>query len=380
MTALDRQLARSLADWKPGEFPVTTVYLSVDGRQYPRTQDYEVRLDELLRRAHDTAGELDKARQRSVEHDVEAIRSFVVDRFDRGDGGDVRGLAMVSSSGAGLWEEVELSRSVRNQIVVAPYPDLLQLEAVLETYESFCTVLVDSEKARIFLAELGRIEEHRDLFDDVPGRHDQGGWSQARFQRHVDDHRQRHLKHTAEILFRFFKRRSFDHLILGGPEAIVAEFESELHDYLRQRILARINLPVGASGDQVLERSLQAEEELERRRVREAIEEVIAEQAAGRKAVAGLETTLRALGEQRAATLVVSMDLHAAGRECTSCGRLTQRGRKCPTCGSETREVPDVVEAAVAQALRQGCRVETISHADDGAFAKLGGVGALLRF
>ena len=67
MTALDRQLARSLADWKPGEFPVTTVYLSVDGRQYPRTQDYEVRLDELLRRAHDTASELDKGRQRSVE-------------------------------------------------------------------------------------------------------------------------------------------------------------------------------------------------------------------------------------------------------------------------------------------------------------------------
>ena len=74
------------------------------------------------------------------------------------------------------------------------------------------------------------------------------------------------------------------------------------------------------------------------------------------------------------------MDLHAPGRECTSCGRLTQRGRRCPTCRSETREVPDVIEAAVAQALRQGCRVETISEADDGAFAQLGGIGALLRF
>src|SRR5207244_7698212 len=131
---------------------------------------------------------------------------------------------------------------------------------------------------------------------------------------------------------------------------------------------------------QVRERSLKAEEELERRRVREAIDDVIAEQAAGRKAVAGLEKTLGALGEQRAATLVVSMDLHVAGRECTSCGRLTQSARKCPTCRSETREVPDVVEAAVAQALRQGCRVETISEADDGAFSQVGGIGALLRF
>ena len=41
-------------------------------------------------------------------------------------------------------------------------------------------------------------------------------------------------------------------------------------------------------------------------------------------------------------------------------------------------EVPDVVEAAVAHALRQGCRVETFS--EDGALAGLGGIGALLRF
>ena len=40
--------------------------------------------------------------------------------------------------------------------------------------------------------------------------------------------------------------------------------------------------------------------------------------------------------------------------------------------------VPDVVEAAVAHALRQGCRVETFS--EDGALAGLGGIGALLRF
>ena len=379
MTDLDRNLVRKLAEWKPGDFPVTTVYLSVDGRQFPRTQDYEVRLDELLRRAHAVAEKLPKPERRSVERDVEETRSFVVDRFDRGEG-TTRGLALFSSSGAGLWEDINLSRTVRNQVVVGPYPDLLQLEAVLETYESFCTVLVDSEKARIFLAELGRIEEQSDLLDDVPGRHDQGGWSQGRFQRHVDEHRQRHLKHTAEVLFRFFKRRAFDHLIVGGPEEIAAEFEDELHDYLKQRILARINVPIGVPASEVLDRSLQAEEELERRRVRDAIDQILAEQAAGRKAVGGLEPTLAALAESRAATMAVSMDLHAPGRECPSCGRLTERGRRCPTCGSETREVPDVVEAAVAQALRQGCRVETIPDADDGEFASLGGIGALLRF
>ncbi|MFN2543310.1 MAG: Vms1/Ankzf1 family peptidyl-tRNA hydrolase [Actinomycetota bacterium] len=378
MTELDRALIRKLAEWTPGDLPVTSVYLSVDGRLYPRKKDYELRLDELLRKVREEAGAKDvkdKEVARSVEGDAEAARAFVLDRFDRG---TTRGLAMFSCSAAGLWEEIELSRPVRNSATIGPHPDLLQLESVLETYESFCTVLVDSEKARIFLAELGRIEEESDLIDDVPNRHDQGGWSQGRFQRHVDEHRKSHLKHTAEVLFRFWKRRQFDHLILGGPEEIVAEFERELHDYLTQRILARVGLPIGASQDELLARSLEAEEDLERRRVREAIDRILAEEAAGRQAVGGLGATLAALADNRVATLVVRMDLHAPGRECPSCERLAESGKRCKTCGSETREVADVVEAAVAQALRRGARVETVL--EDGGFEALGGLGALLRF
>jgi len=375
VTELTRDLARKLAEWSPGDLPVTSALLSVDGRAYPRKKDYELRLEELLRAVRDQSRSLPKEQRRSVERDAEALRSFVADRFERG---STRGLALFSSSGAGLWEEIELSRPVRNQAVVAPHPDLLQLEAILEAYESFCTVLVDSEKARIFIAELGRIEEERHLLDDVPNRHDQGGWSQARYQRHVDEHRQKHLKHTAEVLFRFFKRRSFDRLILAGSDEIFRELEHELHDYLRKRIVARLNLPVTASPAEVLARSLRVEEDLERDRVRRAVERIVAEAAAGRQAVAGFTATLGALGEHRVDTLVVAMDLRAAGRECPSCGRLAERGRRCPTCGAGTRATPDVVEAAVAQALRQGCRVETVL--EDGAFAELGGVGALLRF
>jgi len=128
----------------------------------------------------------------------------------------------------------------------------------------------------------------------------------------------------------------------------------------------------------VLERSLHAEEELERRRVRDAIDRIVAEQAAGRQAVAGPDATLSALAESRVEVLVVGIELRVAGRECPSCERLAVKGSRCGTCGSNTREVPDVVEAAVAQALRRGARVETI--AEDAAFDSLGGVGALLRF
>jgi peptide subunit release factor 1 (eRF1) len=51
MTNVDHSVVRKLARWDPDGIPITTVYLTVDGRRYPRKSEYEVRLDELLRRA-----------------------------------------------------------------------------------------------------------------------------------------------------------------------------------------------------------------------------------------------------------------------------------------------------------------------------------------
>ncbi len=62
---------------------------------------------------------------------------------------------MFSASGLGLWEEVLLPRPVEDRAVVGSSPYVLPLEAAYETYESFCTVLVDREKARIFLSRMG---------------------------------------------------------------------------------------------------------------------------------------------------------------------------------------------------------------------------------
>ena len=375
MTDLDRALVRKLAEWTPGACPVTSVYVSVDGRTRPRRQDVALAVDGLLKRVRDQAAALDQTARRSVSGDARAMKGHVRDEFERT---THRGLAMFSSSGAGLWEAVPIPRTFRERAIVGPHPDLVQLEALLEVYESFCTALVDSEKARIFLAELGRIEERSDLFDDVPGRHDQGGWSQARYRRHIDEHRQKHLKRVADALFRFFKRRQFDHLILGGPEEVVSELEVELHDYLRRRVRSRIALPVTATVDDVLNRSLALEEELERQREREVVDRVSAEAAAGRAAVAGLGRTLTALSEGRVGTLAVALSFAAPGHECPSCGALREAGGRCPACGERLRGVDDVVEAAVALALRSGATVETIT--EDGALDQIGGVGALLRF
>lgn len=375
MPELDKDFLRKLADWRANGAPVSSLYLDVDGRRYPRKGDYEVRAEELAHGLRSQAAELDRTRRSSVGKDADRMLEFI-SALERG---PARGVVLFSCAEGSLWEEVLVPRSVRDRSVVADQPYVLPLEALVETYQTFCTVIVDREKARIFLARMGRIREETDLFDDVPGQHDQGGWSQARYQRHIEEHVGKHLKRVADVLLAFFKRKNFDHLILAGPEEILPQLEQDLHDYLRQRTVARTTLAMTASATEVLLRSVAIEEAVEAERERRALDRLRAESAAGRHAVMGLDAALSTLNEGRVDTLVVPFGVSRKGLRCSSCGRLALEGDTCSTCGGDMDPVPDVVESAVSSALRQRARVETISVLElDNPGEQ--DVGALLRY
>ena len=126
-----------------------------------------------------------------------------------------------------------------------------------------------------------------------------------------------------------------------------------------------------------MERSLQVEEEVEARREREVLERMNAEAAAGRQAVIGLEPVLAALNDKRIDTLVVPLGLAVEGVRCTQCGWLGTSGTVCMACGGVTEHVGDVVESAVAKAIQQSSRVETLTNLDGPEKVE---VGALLRY
>src|ERR687898_198576 len=72
--------------------------------------------------------------------------------------------------------------------------------------------VIDDATRRIREREGLSQAERKGLVDDVHGQHSQGGWSQARYQRSVDEDVQDHLRNVADAVWRSFKRRSFDHL------------------------------------------------------------------------------------------------------------------------------------------------------------------------
>lgn len=374
MALITEQAVRELAGFKGRSTPVTSLYLDVDGRRYPRRQDYEQQLSQMVRQAKEKAN----GQSVAITPDLDRIEAHVRAGFDRS---HVRGLAIFSCAGDGLWKVVELPVSVRNQLVVNHTPHVRQLEFVLDEYERFAVLLVDRQRARVLVFELGALTDKSEFLDALPRQEDEGGDSDRgrpdKLRDHVDEVVHRHLKRAAQAVFALYQEKGFDHLIIGASDEIAKAVEKELHRYLRDRVAARVHVPVVASDAEICAAVLPVEEQVERAKEAALVEKLRAAAAAG-TGVAGLKDTLQAVVERRVDTLVVSDGYEAPGWRCHGCDYVGKLGRTCPVCGKEMAQVDDVVEEAIEVALGQSCRVEICRGNAD--LDVLGRIGALLRF
>src|ERR671916_757297 len=175
------------------------------------------------------------------------------------------GLALFVSEQNDLFEALRLPRAVPNEVAVGRSP-LVGPLARLARRERWCVALVNRRDARIFRGSPDGLREVEQIHDLVFGQHDQGGWSQARYQRGIEKEKDDHLKNTGDALMRHFKRQPFERLIVGGPREVVTDFESKLHQYLQERLAGRIDVDVEhSSPDAVLEAARPLIEELEHR-------------------------------------------------------------------------------------------------------------------
>src|SRR4051794_29037322 len=140
-----------------GSGPVVSLYLDVDGRRYVRPADYEVHLDRLLRDARRRHGG-----DRTIASGLDAVETFVKGGFERK---RTRALAVFASCGSGVYEAIALPAPVRNQLVVNHTPVVRQLEGVLECNPRFGVLLVDRQRARMFVFDRGELVERSERFD-----------------------------------------------------------------------------------------------------------------------------------------------------------------------------------------------------------------------
>ena len=109
--------------------------------------------------------------------------------------GGARGLAIFASSADGFFRMLPLAESAADggsRPEPGPAPLAVQLG---RRRRPRCGR--SRERGDLYRLDEGRLVEIVDETDEAPGRHDQGGWSQARYQRHIDHIVLRHLKRSA---------------------------------------------------------------------------------------------------------------------------------------------------------------------------------------
>lgn len=368
-----QELLRELVAFDGGADLVLSAYLNLTpDRQVQRT--YRVAFADLIKRL---APQLDERAHAALEREAARVRAYL-----EAEPPGSRGLAVFSCMPRRLWQAVPLPVIVAESVQLGRRPYVRPLLDVLDEYERYAVALVDKEKARLFTVYLGAIEEHDQVFDVVPGKHDQGGWSQANYQRHHEAHVYWHLKRVAAELSVLLRRRPFDRLVLAGPEEATNGLRKLLPRALKARLAATFSAELFATEQEILERTLAVEREVEREAEEHLVRELCETVGAGGPAVAGVAPTLEMIWLGRVHKLIVAQGLQLPGSECPTCGRLTpDRPPTCPSCGASPMPLSDIVERAIERALEEAGTVEVVHGPPARRLHDVGsGLGALLRF
>ncbi|MPZ88352.1 MAG: hypothetical protein GEU81_09805 [Nitriliruptorales bacterium] len=364
---------RKLVDRPATGAPVTSVYLNTDGARFPRPADYEARLDGLLRQVRRDAEPLDEAARESVLRDADAISKWVRTEFVRS---DVRGLGVFAMDGE-VFETVQVAIGVRNVARINDTSYVVPLEVLLGRHHHIGMVVIERNQARILRYRLGRLEQYVGLVSDVHRQHEQGGWSQARFQRTVDNEAHQHMKEAAEILRKAHGDDAFDAIVIAGPHVEAMDFIKMLHPYLTDLVHGDpMSIDLTANSDEIRSRLSDVEQSLVSGRRSHLLRRLAAARGSAEKGAFGLRHVLEAVNRKAVEVLFVVEGSGEPGFR-SETGALALHSEQAAAFGGAVEPVDDLIDEIIEQAVRGGAHIEFFRDE-----VRLDGypVAALLRF
>lgn len=372
-TLLQEQFDRLVA-FPPTTFPVLSLYLNAEPDQHGKDD-----VDRFLRRelpARARTYEPGSADRESYDRDADRIASWIRDNLRP----SANGVAIFACAGQDdFFEAVQLEAPVKeHRLYVYNQPQLYELARLTDAYPRYAAVVLDSQLARIFVFALGGTVGEAQVQGAPVKGHQAGGWSQARYQRHVGNIRQQHVKDTVAALDRIVRDEEIGYIVIAGDEVIIPSFREELPQHLQEKLVEDVvRLDITAPEHEVLKATLDAmisEDRLEDAdKTRRAIEGF----RSGGLGVAGLGPTFAALIRGQVDDLLISEEFetrHAEPVPRSSPLIPPELAIQLP----EEQETVDLADELVTRAKSTGATVSFIENPT--YLAEVDGVAALLRF
>ena len=375
------QLER-LAAFEPAPYPVVSLYLNTQPGQTGRDQFHTFVRKEFAARSRTYAA--GSPERESLDRDLERISRFLETELDAA----ANGVAVFACSAGELFETVQIGAPFdQHWLYIGDQPHLYPLARVESLYPRYAALLADTNTARILVLATGALVAQAEVKGTKTKRNSQGGWSQARFQRHIENFHVQHAKEVVEALDRIVQQEGIEEIIVAGDEVIMPLLRDQLPKHLAEKIVDQVRIDTSAPLDEVVKTSLEAMKRVHGETEREKVEAAIGAYRAGGLGVVGPEETLEALVKGQVDELLISSrvrELQTTGAKVgalAAAGMLPEPAVETAAAGEPAAVETDTVRVAdelITKATQTSAKITFIE--DPALLADYGGVAALLRF
>ena len=329
---------------------------------------------------------LERQERETVARDLDRIREHLEHPDHLGAG---QGIALFACEPLHLFEAIPLPWVFRSRLSVDHTPLVREAAALNDEFGRVLCAAYDRTTARLFTVTAFGVEEQSSLTAGDTTRAGRfhgpsgvagpgfGAAGEHRYHQRIREEKQRHYASIAQRLFDASRERPIRGVVLAGMGADADAVAPHLHPYLAAQVLGTAKLnPKTTTPAEVMEAVLQVRRQAERESEAGYVD-ALHEQLGTGWAVNGIEPVLKALAHGQVRTLFVNPTVEGSGFRCSSSGRLTTDSAACDGEG-DPAAVPDVIDEAIEEALRQGSTVEVVE--DGTARTRVDGLAAVLRF
>lgn len=381
---LTEQLDR-LARFEPAPYPVVSLYLDATAGQHGRDQFQSFVRKELRARADTYAsGTPERA---SLDKDLERIGVYLANDLQP----STNGVAIFACDAGELFEAVQLDAPVgENSLFISDQPHLYPLARLISQHPRYAAVIADTNRARILVVAHGSVEDTKTVEGVKTRRTSQGGWSQARYQRHISNYHLHHVKEVVDALEQIVQREKLEAILIAGDPVVIPIFREQLPKHLADKVIEEMTLATDAPEHEVLRASYETLHRSNEISDRERVDAALNAYRAGGLGTVGADETLLALTNGQVDELLITASLanieglpatKAAEMALANDGGLNEPAVEPVAAGEAERADIGTVRLAddlVAKAQQTGARITFIEDAS--LLERHGGVAALLRY
>ena len=373
-TTSPEEMMAALLEFESQDLPVISLYLDARADAQGR-QNFSTFVRKRLTERVRTFAQQTPERE-SLEADLRRIADYL---------GEVRrsaqGVAIFACSGANDFFKVGQFDAPfeRHQLFISERPHVYPLARLVDRYRPYAVVLADTNRAQILVFACGSTLTRKELQNVKTKQAQIGGWTQSRYERHLENYHIQHAKEIVTVLEDVVRAEKIDDVILAGDEAtIVPLLREQMSKELSAKIINVMSLAIDTPEHVLLEESLRVYRQHDSLSDREKVEQLMNEYGADGRAVVGVPQTFAALSNGQVEELLISASPASLQFDNSEVTKVWDAYRTdvSPPATADSRTIAD----ELVRRARQLSSARVTFVEDPSLLEHVGGVGALLRY